>query len=146
MTTVVAQDRNRKAAEYLQLLGALRDELMRAMGAIAANALAEFEESVASQQILSTRLTVLADQLSLPLEAKPAADIEAPQAPIDSNLAQQIHAVGDSLQKLNRVYAALIHHSSRTTAVMVSLFASVRGQFQEVSGPRSKYQTWSCRM
>jgi len=146
MTTVVAQDRNRKAAEYLQLLGALRDELIRAMGAIAANALAEFEESVASQQILSTRLTVLADQLSLPLEAEPAADIEAPQAPIDSNLAQQIQAVGDSLQKLNRVYAALIHHSSRTTAVMVSLFASVRGQFQEDSGPRSKYQTWSCRI
>jgi|SRR5271170_6894036 len=142
MTTVVAQDRNCVAAEYLQLMGALRDELEKAMGAIASNALEQFEESVARQQILSARLAALADQLSLPLEA----GFATPPVPVDHDLTQQILVVGDSLQKLNRVYAALLHHSSRTTAMMVSLFASVRGQFQEVSGPRLKYQTWSCRM
>jgi hypothetical protein len=146
MTTVVAQDRNCVAAEYLQLMGALRDELERAIGAISDNALEKFEESVASQQILSARVVALADQLSLPLDAGISANPAAPAVPIDHDLTQQILVVGDSLQKLNRVYAALLHHSSRTTAMMVSLFASVRGQFQEVSGPRLKYQTWSCRM
>ena len=53
MISVVAQDRNRNAAEYLRLLGLLRDELENAIQAIANNALAQFEESVASQQILS---------------------------------------------------------------------------------------------
>jgi hypothetical protein len=142
MTTVVVQDRNCAAAEYLLLMGTLRDELERAIGAIANNALEQFEESVANQQILSARLVVLADRLSLPLEK----DVTAQPVPVDHDLTQQILVVGDSLQKLNRVYAALLHHSSRTTAVMVSLFASVRGQFQEVSGPRLKHQTWSCRM
>ena len=65
---------------------------------------------------------------------------------IDDHLMHQIFIAGDSLQTLNRAYAALIHHSSRSTARMVSLFASARGQFQEASGPRLKYQTWSCQM
>jgi|SRR5580698_9621533 hypothetical protein len=142
MTTVVAHDRNRNASEYLQLMGTLRDELEGAIGAIANNELAQFEESIASQQVLSARLVALADELSAPLETDPT----FPHSPIDDNLMKQIFNVGDSLQKLNRVYAALLHHSSRSTALMVSLFTSVRGQFQEASGPRSKHQTWSCQM
>jgi hypothetical protein len=142
MMTVVAQDRNHKAAEYLTVLGSLGDELQIAMRAIADNALSQFEDSVAHQQRLSARLVVLADELSIPLNADPA----TPVTPIDGDLMQQIHVAGDSLQKLNRGYAALLQHSSRSTAMMVSLFASIRGQFQEASGPRLKYQTWSCQM
>jgi hypothetical protein len=142
MTTVVAQDRNRNAAEYLQLLGLLRDELEKAIRAIADNNLAQFEESIASQQLLSARLVTLADELSLPLKTAPS----VPPVPVDDSLMHQIFLAGDSLQKLNRVYAALLHHSSRSTALMVSLFASVQGQFQEASGPRLKHQTWSCQM
>jgi hypothetical protein len=142
MTTVVAQDRNRTAAEYLQLLGLLRDELEKAIQAIGNNTLEQFEESIASQQLLSARLVTLADELSLPLKTAPS----IPPAPIEDALMHQIFIAGDSLQKLNRVYAALIHHSSRSTALMVSLFASAQGQFQEASGPRLKYQTWSCQV
>jgi len=65
---------------------------------------------------------------------------------VNDDLMHRILIAGDSLQKLNRTYAALLHHSSRSTAAMVSLFASIRGQFQEASGPRLKYQTWSCQM
>ncbi|MGA2849191.1 MAG: hypothetical protein ABSE46_09355 [Terracidiphilus sp.] len=142
MTTVVTQDRNRNAAEYLRLLVALREELDKAMGAIANNALTQFEDSIACQQLLSARLVVLADELAVPL----ATDHEASPVPIDDNLMQQILIAGDSLQKLNRTYAALLHHSSRSTSLMVSFFASARGQIQEASGPRSKHQTWSCQM
>jgi hypothetical protein len=142
MTTVVAQDRDRIAAEYLQLLEALRGELDKAMRAIANNALAQFEESIASQQILSARLVVLAEKLSPSLKAESA----TPPIPVNDDLMHRILIAGYSLQKLNRTYAALLHHSSRSTAAMVSLFASIRGQFQEASGPRLKYQTWSCQM
>lgn len=142
MTNAVAQDRNRNASEYLRLLGSLRDELSKAMQAIAENALTQFEESVAVQQILSARLVELADQISVPLNT----DSAPPSTSIDEDLKRQILIAGDSLQKLNRGYAALLQHSSRSTALMVSLFASVRGQFQEASGPRLKYQTWSCQM
>jgi len=142
MTTVVTQDRNRDAAEYLRLLVVLRDEMDTAIGAIANNALAKFEDSIASQQLLSARLVILADELSVPLAtAQPA-----PLVPIDDNLMRKIFLAGDSLQKLNRTYAALLHHSSRSTALMVSFLASARGQIQEASGTRLKYQTWSCQM
>ena len=142
MTTVVAQDRNRNAAEYLRLLMVLRDEMNNAMGAIANNALTQFEDSIASQQQLSARLLVLAEELSVPLATNRAASPD----PIDDQLMHQIFVAGDSLQKLNRTYAALLHHSSRSTALMVSFLASARGQIQEASGPRLKYQTWSCQM
>jgi hypothetical protein len=142
MTTVVAQDRNRNAAEYLQLLEALQDELGKAMRAIANNALAQFEDSIASQQVLSARLVVLADQLSHP----PKPESLTPQTHQSDDLMRRIVIAGESLQKLNRTYAALLHHSSRSTAAMVSLFASIQGQFREASGPRLKYQTWSCQM
>jgi hypothetical protein len=142
MTTVVTQDRNRDAAEYLRLLVTLREEMNTAMGAIANNALAQFEDSITSQQQLSARLLILADELSVPLATGRAASAD----PIDDNLMHQIFIAGDSLQKLNRTYAALLRHSSTSTALMVSFFASARGQIQEASGPRLKHQTWSCQM
>jgi len=132
-----AQNRNRKAAEYLQLLGALAAELEKALSAIAQNALPDLEESVVNQQALSGRLTSLVTQICIPLETK---------APTYEDLIQQIRSASDSLQQLNRRYAALLQHSSRSVAQMVGLFNSVRGQIQEASGSRLKVQTWSCQV
>lgn len=112
------------------------------MQAIAQNALSDLEESVACQQVLSSRLTVLVNEICVPLEADPSTS----QACLDENVKHQIYAASDSLQKLNRRYAALLQHSSRSVALMAALFSSVKGQFQEASGPRLKYQTWSCQM
>ena len=61
MNTTGVQDRDLKAAEYLQSLRSLTHELERAMQAIASNALSELEESIDSQQMLSARLGELAD-------------------------------------------------------------------------------------
>lgn len=112
------------------------------MQAIAHNALPDLEESVASQQVLSTRLLSLADELSVPLKVAAATS----PTRIDDGLMHQIVVAGDELQKLNRVYAALIQHSSRSVALMATLFNSFKGQIKEASGPRVKYQTWSCQM
>jgi hypothetical protein len=142
MTGAAVQDRDLKAAEYLQSLRSLTQELERAMQAIAHNELSELEESIASQQVLSARLSELANELCVPLEAKPAISGTF----IDKNLEQQIRAASGTLQTLNHRYAILLQHSSRSVALMASLFSSFKGQFQEASGPRSKHQTWSCQM
>jgi uncharacterized phage infection (PIP) family protein YhgE len=149
MTTAGIQDRDLKAAEYLQSLRSMTRELERAMQAIASNALPDFEESIDNQQLLSARLSALANDLAkdletlgVPLQKKPA----IAQAAIDEDMAQQIRAADDTLQRLNRRYAALLQHSSRSVALMSQLFSSFQGQIQEASGPRLKHQTWSCQM
>jgi hypothetical protein len=142
MIAAATQDRSSKAAEYLLLLRSMASELEKAMHAIAGNALPDLEESVANQQVLSARLTVLAGEISGPLATN-----SAPSAPpIDADLKRQILIANDALQTLNRSYAALLQHSSRSIALMVSLFSSFRGQFKEASGPRLKHQTWSCQV
>jgi uncharacterized phage infection (PIP) family protein YhgE len=136
------QNRNRKAAEYLQLLGSLAVELEKAMNAIAQNALPDLEESIVNQQALSSRLTSLVNQICVPLRT----EAPASQPGLDEEMIGQIRTASNSLQQLNRRYAALLQHSSRSVAQMVALFNSVRGQIQEASGPRLKVQTWSCQM
>ena len=140
--TGIAQDRDLKAAEYLQSLRSMTRELERAMQAIAGNALSDFEESIDKQQLLSARLAGLADDLCVPLETQPA----IARVSIDDDMLRQIRAADDTLQSLNRRYAALLQHSSRSIALMASLFSSFQGQIQEDSGSRLKQQTWSCQM
>ena len=142
MTAVVTQDRNRQATEYLQILLSLTSELELALHAISRNALSDFEESVADQEVLSAGLIMLAAELSSARIPDPAAF----QAGIDSDLRCQIREAADNLQALNRSYAALLQHSNHSVALMSSLVSSFKGQFQEASGPRLKYQTWSCQM
>jgi hypothetical protein len=157
MTATTVQDRKDNAAEYLQLLRSLAGEMERAIEAITHNALSDLEESVSNQQTISARLLVLAVALSGPLKSNPVTTIPlkfnsvtaSPARPADNIDAYMIHQVlvaNESLQKLNRRYAALLEHSSRSVALMSSLFDSLQGQFKEASGPRLKHQTWSCQM
>ena len=112
------------------------------MQAIAHNALPDLEESVTSQQIMSARLLVLADEISPSLKSNSAVSAAA----VDEEMKHQVLVAGDALQRLNRRYAALLQHSGRSVALMASLFNSYQGQFKEASGPRLKHQTWSCQM
>jgi hypothetical protein len=141
MTTAGVQDREVKAAEYLQSLRSLTHELERAMQAIARNALLDLEDSVANQRVLSAQVSRLANDLCVPLEESSPISLRT-----DMDLMQQIRTASDTLQTLNRRYATLLQHASRSVALMTSLFGSFKGQFQEASGPRLKHQTWSCQM
>jgi hypothetical protein len=135
-------DRQAQAGEYLHLLQGLTAEIERAMQAITDNALPDLEESVANQQMLSEQIDVLVRKLSVPLET----GARMRRAAGDDGLRSQIVSANERLQMLNRGYAALLQHSSRSIALMASLFASFRGQIQEASGTRAKVQTWSCQM
>ncbi len=112
------------------------------MQAIASNSLAELEDSIANQQALSARVTELANELKAELYEESAAVYRRN----DDRLVREIRAASGTLQTLNHRYSALLQHSSRSVAMMVSLFSSFKGQIQEAPGARLKQQTWSCRV
>jgi hypothetical protein len=136
------QIRNGKAGEHLHLLRALALELQRAMAAIAASDLPELEDSVANQQELSARLTLIAEDWATSLKSDPAAWFEG----VDASLRDQIRSAAAELRKLNLRYSLLLQHSSRSVALMTSLFRSFRGQLQEAPGAGLHKQTWSCHV
>lgn len=136
------QTRTGQAGDYLHLLRALALELERAMTAIAANDLPELEDSVANQQELSARLTVIADAWRTSLTSDCAVWADG----VDSSLRRQIGNAAGELQQLNHRYSLLLQHSSRSVALMTSLFRSFRGQLQEAPGAGLQQQTWSCHV
>jgi len=136
------QERNEKLEEYLQLLHSMAFELERAISAISRNAVDALEDSLANQEVFSTRLVELADDLSQPGQG----DLPISSCSVDQGVMQQIRSASAKLQSLNRRYSALLRFSSRSVALMVSLFSSYQGQFREDSGPRLKLQTWSCQI
>jgi hypothetical protein len=142
MIATQVQDRNGKLGEYLELLHSMAHELDRSMGAIAQNSLSTLEDSIANQQTFAARLRELADELGEPAQKRsvPASLHD------DEALIRQIRGAADTLQVLNRRYAALIRLSSHSVGLMISLFNSFKGQIQEGSGARMKQQTWSCRV
>ena len=140
MIAVEVSTRAATAAEHLRLMQSLGRELERAMAAIARNDVAELEDSIAHQELLSAALGDLAVRLSAPVQPSPTADV------VDEDLSRQIrHAVAD-LQKLNLRYSILLQHSSRSIAQMVSLFSSVCGEFRKEAGPRLKRHSWPGQM
>lgn len=142
MSAIAIPNRSEAPGEYLGLLQSLSLEVERAMQAIACNDLEALESSIARQQEKSERLSMLADELGQP----PAATHSILQ-PVDDDLRRQIHDSALRLQQLNLRYSLLLRHSSRSLAMMATLFRSFRGQFQEEdAGTGQKQQTWSCRL
>ena len=142
MMYALMTDRDVKVEEYLQLLQGLARELQRAMTAISENSLTDFEESVSNQQEMSVRLAELASEL----RGSPTPKSTAQEVSANDGLMLEIQVASAALQSLNQRYAALILHSSRSVAMMVSLFHSIKGNLQEVPGARPKLQTWSCEV
>ena len=142
MTSTQVQDRNIKLGEYLELLHSMAHELDRSMSAIAQNSLSTLEDSIANQQAFAGRLSELAEELGEPARNCSAVSTQHD----DQTLMGQIRGAADTLQMLNRRYAALIKLSSHSVGLMVSLFNSFRGQIQEGTGTGLKQQTWSCQV
>jgi hypothetical protein len=141
MIAVDVRTRSVKAGEHLQLLRSLASELERAMDAMSRNDLQELEDSVTNQQELSQQLGRLADELGSSTQTS----FPIPPQSTDTDLMGEIRTATGELQRLNFRYSVLLQHSSRSVALMASLFTSFQGQLKEASGTRLKHQTWSCR-
>jgi hypothetical protein len=142
MNDKAVQTRDRLAATYLQQLQALAFEISVAMDAISTNAITSFQESVAKQEMLCAVLATMANTMS-----EKASLSEQPLLVLsDSSVERKIRAASGAIRELNLQYAALLRHSGRSIALLVSLCRSHTGQHQEAGGSRSKRQTWSCEM
>jgi hypothetical protein len=142
MNEEAAQTHDQLAASYLQQLQALAFEISVAMDAIAGNAISSFQESVAKQEMLCAVLANLANSIGAPV-------ILSERMPLglsENSVARKIRATTTVIRNLNLQYAALLNHSGRSIALLVSLCRTHTGQLQEAGGSRSKRQTWSCEM
>ena len=128
-------------ASYLQHLRALAGEISAAMEAIAKNSIHSFRQSVDRQEMLCALLTDLAAAYSRRVTVS-----GRPRALNDSSLAREIGATSAAIQDLNLHYAALLKHSGRSIALLLSLCRTHTGQLQEIGGSHTKRQTWSCEM
>jgi hypothetical protein len=129
-------------AAYLLQLQTLAFEISVAMDAIAANALSNFQESVAKQEMLCGVLANMAKTISQEVRSSETALLVLSNGAVE----RRIRATTEAIRELNLQYAALLKHSGRSIAILASLCRSHTGQFQEARGPRSKRQTWSCEM
>jgi hypothetical protein len=120
----------------------LAHEISSSMDAIAANAMPEFQESVARQEMLCSSVAAMANAVGI--QFLPSA--QPLHAGIDATIGSKICAASKAISELNSQYAALLRHSGKSIAVLASLYRSQTGQFQEARGSRLKYQTWSCEM
>jgi hypothetical protein len=141
MNDKAVQTHDHLAARYLQQLQALAFEISVAMDAIARNAITTFQESVARQEMLCALLANLAVTYN-----KQITSSGRPPVLSDSSMAREIRATSAAIRDLNLQYAALLKHSGRSIALLVSLCRSHTGHLQEAGLSRSKRQTWSCEM
>jgi hypothetical protein len=128
-----------KLRSISSLLRSLASEMEKAMQAIAHNRLPDLEESVSSQQHMSAELLRLSGEIT-PSTLSAQRD-RAPGhrcGPIDADLIAQVRAANDALQKLNRRYAALLEHSSRSIALMAALFSGYQGNSSNSSRSKSR--------
>src|ERR1700755_345832 len=107
MNDEASQIHDQLAARYLQQLQALAFEISVAMDAIARNAIANFQESVAKQEMLCAVLESLAN--SIGAAATPSEGM--PLGLSDNSIARKIRATTKVIQDLNLQYAALLKHS-----------------------------------
>ena len=141
MNDEAVQTHDQLAARYLQYLQALAAEISVAMDAIAKNAIAGLQESIDRQEMLCALLANLAVTHSNPIPSSGRALVFS-----NSSVAREIQAAIGAIRDLNLQYAALLKHSGRSVALLLSLCRSHTGQLQEAAGSRSKRQTWSCEM
>ncbi len=130
------------AAIYLQQLQELAFEISVATDAIAANALPEFQESVAKQEMLCSTLAMMTNSVRDGYSPPNSSLL----APTDNVVELKIRATGKAIAELNLQYAALLRHSGKSIGLLISLCRNHTGNYQEALGPRSKHQTWSCEM
>jgi hypothetical protein len=142
MNDKAVQTHDQLAAAYLQELQALAFEISVAMDAIAANAIISFQESVAKQEMLCAVLATMANTMSEKIRLSGQAKLFLS----DGSVERKIQATSGAIRELNLQYAALLKHSGRSIALLVSLCRTHTGQHQEAGGPRSKRHTWSCEM
>lgn len=142
MAYISAEERDQQAINYLESVRLLTVELSRAMLSISDNKITDLEESLALQDVLVERLRGIPRQII----GRNCIQTRSTLFVTDAILSGQIANADAELQRANRIYEAVLRNSCHSASLMSSLLGSLKGNFQEASGYRLKYQTWSCQM
>ncbi|MGA8153902.1 MAG: hypothetical protein WB952_23325 [Terriglobales bacterium] len=113
-------------------LRALSQQLGTAISAIEHNDLAQFESSIAAQELLCCELTGV--QWPLATWATESAVLD------DIRVAQM------ELAQLNRIYARVLKHAQKSAALMTALYRSFGQGYAEDAPPVAEKQTLSCEV
>lgn len=105
-------DRHHLAEQYLSALRDLSTEVDSAIAVLVVNSLPEFQEHVARQEFLTSRVQELSKEL---------ADNASPKAASDSKLWNEIHSARQKLAELNRRYSTFLQYSWRYIGTMTEL-------------------------
>lgn len=118
------------AAEYLSLLKALAAEVEAAMHAITHNALQDFQDRIANQEMLCVSLQRVSRALAIDTECTP----EMKSITGDPELATRIRTAHRELTRLNRAYASLVGHAGQSAALFGMLWKSFQHQLRPSGG------------
>jgi len=121
--------------DHLAQVRALAHEIESAIVAIGQNDLRQFQSHLAAQDAVCNRL--LPAQNLLPVRAEN-------QSHNGDELATEIRDAHLKLAQVNRVYAAVLKRSVRTTGLIASLYrAHAQGYDRNAPVPEKRH-TWSC--
>jgi hypothetical protein len=122
----------RATREYLARVQALSLEVEGAIGAISRNNLAQLRASIAQQQLLCLEMKTAGSRLA--------------ELALGSAMAERVSEAREELQKLNRVYAALLKRSQSSVDRMVTLFKNFGQVYSKDAAAREAQHTWSCEV
>jgi hypothetical protein len=132
------------SVEYLDCLTALAGELDRAMHSVAENSLPTFEDSVARQTALCSRLSSLITSQTGSRATASFADSS------DEELSERINRATETLVTLNQRYSALLRHSGETLQMLLGLTRCYTGYTQQIGGvltsQHTTVSTWSSQV
>jgi hypothetical protein len=118
--------------ENLARMRTLSQEMQAAIGAITRNDLTGLRASIAQQELIC-------------LEMKSSGGARA-ELTVEAGLAEQVSEARRELQKLNRVYAALLKRSQHSVDRMVTLFKNFGQIYSKDAPARGAQHTWSCEV
>jgi hypothetical protein len=133
--------RRQEQLEHLAQVQALAQAVASAISAIEKNDLKEFEIHLAAQERICNRLS--SPKWMPPSTAKQkAVDGKNPEA----QLLQEIRQAYVALAQLNRVYAALLKRTRKSTELIAAVYRG-RGQgYGCERSPLPQHNTWSCEV
>jgi len=136
------QATKKDAVEHLALVRSLSHEISSAISAIERNDRADLSERVAAQEAICLKLNQKSPtDLQLACASYRATSEQSEGEP---SLWQKIREAHIALDRVNRVYAALIKRSQKSIEMIVGLYRNPGPPYAKDEGAPSPKHTWSC--
>lgn len=133
-------DRGSGQVDYVSRLRELTREITGAISALERNDLSEFLRCLANQEAIAVEVEAeLKSVLS---------DSGVTRRGTDGGSAagKDLHSACVQLAHANRIFAAVVKRSMRSTSLLAALYQSSAGTYGRTSGPLAEHRTISCEV